>query len=127
MSTPPVVFPDTEIWATAYLREALAAHGYPGTFVANRRETQVVAVWVRRDGGPGGQVTEQARLGVNVYAATEQAVGDLARTVSALMRAAAGHAQVKHVREVAGPTPIADGKPRRFMSYELVIKGTELT
>lgn len=122
----PIIFPDVEMWATGYLRSALATHGYPGTFVSNRRESQTVAVWVRRDGGPAGLVTEEARIGVNVFAASEKDASDLARTVAALLRAAGGSGDVKRVRQTMGPSPIADNQPRRYMTFELVVKGSEL-
>jgi hypothetical protein len=123
----PVIFPDVELWATSYLRTALASHGYPGMFVSNKRETQTTAVWVRRDGGPAGQVLETPRLGVNVYAPTEQAVTDLARTVSALLRAAPDGAPVTRVTQVSGPSPIPDASgPRRYMTFELVVRGADL-
>lgn len=127
MSTP-IVFPDVELWATGYLRTALAAHGYAGTFVSNRRENQAVAVWIRRDGGPTlDPIREVARLGVNVFAKTEQAATDLGRTVSALLRAAADGDPVLRVEQVAGPSPIADTSgPRRFMSFELTVRGVEM-
>lgn len=126
--TTPIIFPDVELWATAYLRTALAAHGYVGMAVSNRRESQATAVQVRRDGGPTlDQVRESARLGVNVYAPTEQAATDLARTVSALLRAAADGAPVLRVTQTSGPSPIADESgPRRYMTFELTIRGTEL-
>lgn len=123
-----VIFPDVELWASGYLRTALAANGYPGMFVSNTRGTQTTAVWVRRDGGPAQQVTEDARLGVNVYAPTEQAVGDLARVVSALMRAAAGNGSVRRVRQALGPSPVPDTSgPRRYMTFELTLRGANLT
>lgn len=121
-----IVFPDVELWATGYLRSTLATHGYPGIFVSNRRESQAVAVWVRRDGGPANLLTEDARLGINVFAGSEQAVGDLARVVSALMRAAAGSGDVKRVRQPMGPTPIPDNQPRRYMTFEVRVKGATL-
>jgi hypothetical protein len=124
--TEAVIFPDVELWATGYLRGALATSGYPGIFVSNRRESQTVAVWVRRDGGPADVVTEDARLGVNVFAATEQAVNDLARTVSALMRAAPGNGPAKWVRQPMGPSPITDNQPRRYMTFEVRVKGQAL-
>lgn len=123
---PPVIFPDVELWVTGYLRTALAAHGYAGMFVSNRRETQVEAVWVRRDGGPVQLVTEDARLGVNIFAGTEQAVSDLARTVAALLRAAEGDGPVRRVRQTMGPSPVADSQPRRYMTFELVVRGSSL-
>lgn len=122
-----VIFPDVELWATGYLRTALAAHGYPGMFVSNRRETQTTAVWVRRDGGPTLDVVrEAARLGVNVFAPTEQAVGDLARTVSALLRAAADGAPVVKVIQPLGPSPIPNVTPQRYMTFEVTVRGTAL-
>lgn len=124
--TTPVIFPDLELWATGYLRTALASYGYPGMFVSNARGTQTTAVWVRRDGGPALDVVREApRLGVNVYAPTEKAVTDLARTVSALIRAIP-HTSAVRIVEATGPTPIADGAPRRFMSYELNVRGADL-
>lgn len=125
--TAPIVFPDVELWATGYLRTALAAHGYPGMFVSNKRESQNEAVWVRRDGGPVlDQLREAPRLAVNVFAKTEQAATDLARTVSALLRAAANGNPVTRVVQISGPSPVADNQPRRFMTFEVTTRGVEL-
>lgn len=127
--TPAILFPDVELWATAYLRGALALHGYSGVFVSNRRESQPVAVWVRRDGGAVvSSVIEQPRLSINVFAAgaTDLAVSDLARVVSALMRGAADGKPVCRVDQTLGPSPVADTVPRRFMSFVLTVRGTEL-
>lgn len=124
---PTIIFPDVELWATDYLRTALAANGYPGVFVSNRRESQQAAVWVRRDGGPVlDEVRESARLGVNVFAASEQEASNLARTVSALLRAGADGTPVLRVQQTSGPSPIADGAPRRYMTFELVTRGSAL-
>lgn len=126
MSTP-IVFPDAELWACGYLRTALAAHNYPGTYVSNKRGSQSVAVWVRRDGGGAlDQIREGPRLGVNVFHTSEQGATDLARTVSALLVASPDGAPVLKVTEVMGPSPIADNAPRRYMSFELIVRGTEL-
>lgn len=126
--TTPIIFPDVELWATGYLRTALASHGYPGMFVSNKRETQTTAVWVRRDGGPALDVVrEAARLGVNVFAATEQAATNLALTVSALLRAAADGSPVLRVAQTLGPSPIADESgPRRYMTFEITVRGADL-
>jgi hypothetical protein len=126
--TTPIIFPDVELWAVGYLRTALASYGYPGMFVSNRRETQTTAVWVRRDGGPTlDAVREAPRLGVNVFAPTEQAVTNLARTVSALLRAGADGVPVVRVTQTSGPSPIPDESgPRRYMTFELIVRGTEL-
>lgn len=125
--TTPIIFPDVELWAASYLRTTLASHGYPGMFVSNKRETQATAVQVRRDGGPAGQVLETPRLGVNVYAPSEQAATDLARTVSALLRAAPDGSPVVRVTQTSGPSPIPDESgPRRYMTFELTVRGADL-
>lgn len=125
----PIIWPDVELWATGYLRTALATYGYPGMFVSNRREKQDTAVWVRRDGGPAlDQVREAARVGINVFAPTEQAAADLARTVQALMLAAANGNPVTRVEQNSGPSPIADDTKlaRRFMSFDVTVRGAKL-
>lgn len=125
-----IIFPDVELWATRYLRDALALHGFPGVFVSNRREAQDVAVWVRRDGGgPVNEVLEAAQLGVNVFAkgATDELVSHLARTVSALLRDAADGRPVCRVDEVLGPSPVSDPLPRRYMTFRVTTRGTELS
>jgi hypothetical protein len=127
VTTTPIIFPDVELVLTSKLRAALQANGYPGIFVSNRRETQAQAVWVRRDGGPTlDQVREAARVGVNVFDTSEQKVTDLARTVSALLRAAADGAPILRVRQTSGPSPIPDSGPRRYMTFEVTVRGTEL-
>jgi hypothetical protein len=126
VSRPAVIFPDLELWATGYLRTALATYGYPGMFVSNQRGTQPTAVWVRRDGGAQRDIAHEIpRLGVNVFAATEQEVADLARTVSALL-VAADAPPIARVTQVSGPSPIADSGPRRFMTFEFIVRGAEL-
>lgn len=130
MTAVPIVFPDVELVLTTYLRAALAAHGFPGVFVSNRRETQQTAVWVRRDGGPTLDVVrEAARVGVNVFAPTDKAATDLALTVAALMRVAADGTPILRVVQTAGPTPIADGTSvqRRYMTFEVHVRGAALT
>lgn len=126
--TTPIIFPDVELWATGVLRAALATHGYPGMYVGNTRGTATPAVWVRRDGGPEqSKVLEVPRLGINVFHTSEQKVGDLARTVSALLRAAADGAPVTRVTQTLGPSPIADASgPRRYMTFELTVRGADL-
>lgn len=123
-----VVFPDVELWAANLLATALPAHGYGSVAVSNRYDGQAQAVWVRRDGGPQlDHVREAARLGVNVFykASTDQPVSDLARTVSALLRAGADGTVVK-VTQTSGPSPIPDAVPRRYLTFELTSRGTAL-
>lgn len=127
MTTPAIIFADVELELTGYLRTALAAHGYPGMHVSNTRGTQATAVWVRRDGGPTlDQVRELARVGVNVFAPTEQAATDLARTVSALLRAAADGSPIVKVTQTMGPSPVADSTPRRYCTFEITQRGAVL-
>lgn len=128
MTTTPIIFPDVELVLTGKLRAALAAHGYSGTHVSNTRGTHGTAVWVRRDGGPVlDQVREEARVGINVFAPDEKKVNDLARTVSALVRAMADGDPIYRVRQSLGPSPIAEPSgSRRYMTFALVLKGTEL-
>jgi len=132
---PFVEFPDVELWATTYLRAALAARPEPyaagvkvGVAVPATRSDRMVQV--RRDGGPRLDATrEAARLGVNVWGKTEQEVTDLARLVRALLGGGADGAPVCRVHELSGPSPVADesGQPRRFMTFELVVRGVDLT
>lgn len=135
MVTKADLFPDVELWATTYLRAALGARTEPYTAqvkVSNGVPAVMPGrlVTVRRDGG--GQLDpfrDNPRLGVNVYAGTEQDVADLAAMVSALLRSAADGKPVLRVRTVSGPSPIADeaGKPRRYLTFELAVRGTQLS
>lgn len=127
----PIIFPDIELWTTAYLRAALAPYGYTtsNTLVTAKYAERAQVVWVRRDGGAVlDAVREAPRLGVNVFAdgPTAQPVIDLARTVSALLLAAADGDPVCRVRQLSGPSEIPDEHPRRYMTFELVVRGTEL-
>jgi hypothetical protein len=127
MTAAPIVFPDVELVLTTYLRSKLADHGYASVYVSNVRGTQAVAVWVRRDGGSVLDVVrEGARVGINVFAQSELAASNLARVVSALMRAAADGSPIVRVTEVMGSTPIADATPRRYLTFEVVVRGMEL-
>jgi hypothetical protein len=126
MSTP-IVFPDVELWATGYLRTALAAHGYPGTWVSNTYDGRETAVWVRRDGGAAiPPIRDAARVGVNVFSSTEFDVMALASVVSALLMASADGAPVVRALQLTGPSPIPDTYPRRYMTFELTTRGREL-
>lgn len=123
-----VIFPDVEAEVIAYLKAALPAQGYGSVPVSWERGTGAPRVWVRRDGGPVlDQVRESARVGVNVFGTTEKAAIDLARTVSALLRAAADGDPVVRVTQPLGPSPIADSTPRRFMSFVITVRGEALS
>lgn len=128
-----IVHPDVELWATGYLRTALAARGeayaagvlVSNTVPATRAGRMVV---VRRDGGPRTDVLRDvARLAVRVWAGTEQEATDLARLVSGVLAAAATGSPVARVVVVSGPSPVADpsGQPLRFMAFEVTTRGQQ--
>ena len=126
MTAPLVEFPNVVLEVTGYLRTALAAHGYPGIRVADTYKGGQLEVWIQRDGGPQLDVVrETARIRINVFApgTSSQAVDDLARRVSTLMRVAADGAPILRVQQVTGPTSIADTMPRRFMAFEVDVRG----
>lgn len=126
---PIVVTPDVELWATGWLRGALAGRSEPyaaGVFVGNvvpspRRDRMVI---FRRDGGPRADLLyETARLGVNVWATTEQEASDLARLVQGLLLSVQGVGPVTKVDSLSGPSAIADVQPRRYLTVEAVVRG----
>jgi len=130
---PLVTFPDVELFLTGWLRTALAARTElfkVGVVVASAVPTNRPArlVTIRRDGGPRIDVArESARIGVNVYAATEQDAAALAGLVRALLWACPDGAPICRAVELSGPSPVADVVPRRYMTFELVVRGADLT
>ena len=142
MSLPVVLFDDIELWATGALRAALAARAEPYTddvYVGNdlplnattrEPERRPRMVTIRRDGGPRDRMAplETPRIGVNVYAETDQDANDLARMVSALLWASPDGNPVTRVTQTLGPTTIDDQskQPRRFMTFELRARGTDV-
>jgi len=128
-----VIFPDVELWATTFLRAALAARpeSFSNAYVSNavpqsRRDRMVI---VRRDGGPRVTVaTEAARLGVRVWGKTEKDVTDLTRLVRALLTNAADGNPVCRVEDLSGPSAVPDesGQPLRFFTLELTVRGIPL-
>lgn len=126
-----VLFPDAELWATAALREVL--EGRPEPYVTGVKVSNAVPavrpsrlVTIRRDGGAENGVFDQPRFGVNVWAATEKDVADLARLVTALFRLLPGDGVCVSMRQVGGPSAIPDAQPRRFMTFEGVLRGVGL-
>jgi len=129
---PRVIFPDVELWATGYLRAALAARpeSYAtGAFVsnkkpsANRRKTVVV----RRDGGPQRGLFDFPRLAVRVWDDDEQTASDLARLVQALLVVSPGNGPVVAASVLSGPQGIPDdSQPQKYLSVELQTRGSAL-
>lgn len=126
-------FDDTELWLTGWLRSKLTARPESVTTgavvtntVPNPRPPRLVQV--RRDGGPKvNAMQEVARVGVNVWAATEADCADLTRLTRAILSGAAGQGPVRRVTEISGPSPIPDTTPRRYFVVELLIHGSIIT
>jgi hypothetical protein len=124
---PVTIFPDIELWLTAYLRgrDELAGvyvgRNYPST---DRAKT----VTVRRQGGSRrSPVTENASVGVNVWAADDLTANELAATVRACIEEAVDTAPIEDV-SVGGPTEITDEKKaRRYFTANLIVRGTAPT
>ena len=129
---PVVLFDDIELWATGALRAALAARSEPYTddvYVSNkvptvRRNRMVI---VRRDGGGRLDVVREApRLGINVWAKTEQDANDLGRLVAALLWAAPDGDPVSRVTVTGGPYPVADDTDfLRYLTAEVISHGRD--
>ena len=132
---PRVVFPDVELVLCDRLRDALntrpeayAADVYEGTTVPNPRRPRMVTI--RRDGGSNVEgLLEAAQVGVNVWAATERDVNDLARLTRALLWATPTGAPITRVDDVSGPIAIADesGQPLRYLTVEVALRGEPLS
>ena len=129
---PVVLFDDIELWATGALRAALAARSEPYTddvYVSNkvpnpRRDRMLI---VRRDGGGRLDVVREApRLGINVWAKTEQDANDLGRLVAALLWAAPDGDPVSRVTVTGGPYPVADDNDfLRYITAEVISHGRD--
>jgi hypothetical protein len=141
MTLPVVLFDDLELWATGALRTALTARTEPYTddvYVSNdvplnpttgEPERRPRMVTIRRDGGPRALKAplETARMGVNVYAETDQDANDLARMTAALLWSFPDGDPVTQVNQILGPTVIDDQsrQPRRYMTFEFTARGTD--
>lgn len=128
---PIVIHDDIELWACTRLRALLLARAEAYTddvYVSNtipdpRRDRMVI---VRRDGGGRlDAVREAPRLGVNVWAKTEQDANDLARMVAALLWASPDGNPVSKVTITGGPYPIPEQSDSflRYITAELISHG----
>jgi hypothetical protein len=129
---PAVLFPDVELWASAYLRTALAARpeAYAADVrVANSKSTTTTnrQVVVRRDGGAQNGVLDFPRLSVRVWANREQDAADLSRLVQALLMVSPGNGPVVACTSLSGPQGIPDeSQPQKFLAVELTVRGANL-
>jgi hypothetical protein len=131
LQPPEQLAPDTELVVTGLLRTALTARTEPyaaSVRVSNTKsDTSARQVTVRRDGGPQRGLFDFPRLGVNVWAATEQDVINLAALVQALLLDSPGTAGIVQATSLSGPTPIPDAAgPRRYLTLELKIRCADL-
>lgn len=133
-AAPAVLFPDTKSWAISYLSSALAARPEAvasGVTVAGKVPATMPArlVTIRDDGGPrSSAVTKRVSLGVNVWAGTDQDAAGLAALVAALLEDSSGKGAVVAHLSTSGPVEAveASGKPHRYLSVDLSVRGTAL-
>lgn len=129
----PLVFPDVELLLCTHLRAGLAALADPlavGVAVSNAAPNPLPPrlVTVRRDGGTATATRDRPRIGVNVWAESERVATDLASLVRALLQGLPDGAPVLAVPTVGGPSAVPDpsGKPRRFFTAEIHVRGVPL-
>lgn len=127
-----VVFPDIELELTGRYRTALAARAESyaaNVYVSNtvpttRRDRMVI---VRRDGGTQGEMRDQPRVTINVWAKSEADATNLAALVMGLAPSFADGDPIVAVPTLgrSGPFPVADesGQPLRSMSIEFHTRG----
>lgn len=128
-----VLWPDVEAAAVAYLSTALGELSQPvtsGVHVSTRlpNPRPERAVIVRDDGGPPlGDVRAVARIGVNVWAATDADAADLAAIVTALINGwPDGKPVIRAVAGRANQVPDDSGQPLRYLTAEVWVRGTNL-
>lgn len=125
-----ILFPDAEKWATGYVRAFLN----DGTYVSNRKPSEGQhdrIVVIRRIGGTAPRRMrrfDRPRLGVNVWATTEEAANDLAARVRTAFLKAHDEGAIKDAI-IAGPaevTPDGTNMPRRYFTVDYTARGTQL-
>jgi len=131
LQPPAVIFGDAELWATTYLRSALAARlePYAAARVSNQKSTtkQARQVVVRRDGGRQDGLFDFPRLTVRVWADDEQDAADLSRLVRALLMVAPGDGPCVRVESTTGPQGLpGDSQPQKFFTVDVKMRGVDL-
>lgn len=124
-----ILFPDAELWATGYVRAFLD----DGTYVGNKKPTdsRPQIVTIRRQGGNAPRRWrrfDRPRLGVNVWAQTDQDANNLAARVRAAFLKAHDEGVIKDVI-VSGDSevePDGSNQPRRYFIVEYVARGEQL-
>jgi hypothetical protein len=127
---PPVVFPNVEAWAVAYLTASLGARDedYADATVDIVPSSAARIVTVRDDGGPRGDVTRSAAVAVNVWADTDADAADLVLLAVALLEQSPGNGPIVGYVSTAGPTrvPEESGRPHWFATVDLTVRGSAL-
>jgi hypothetical protein len=124
--------PDAELVVTGIIRTALS--GRAESYTSNVRVSNAKAgpsarqVVVRRDGGPQRGLFDFPRLGVRVWAATEQDATDLALMAQAILLNSPGHPSgIVQATSLSGPSPVPDAAgPHRYFTVELKIRCVNL-
>jgi len=121
----PILFPDSEQWLCGALRAALGDVYVDIKVPTTRRPKEVI---VRRDGGPDGFVTSLQRFGVRVFADSEQNASKLADLTSAHLRGLRFTGPARQITTTS-PFPVDDpsGRPCRYFTAEITVRGTPLT
>lgn len=129
-----IVEPDVELVTIGIIRGFLSSRleDYAQDVKVDRRTPKEIPprmVTVRDDGGPRIDIARwQPRVGINVYADTDQNAADLARLVAAGLWAAADGDPIRKVIRPTSPVriPEVDNRPHLYWSCELIIKGGEI-
>lgn len=132
---PGVIWPDVEAAFVGYMSAALSAvaatRPYASDVTVGTKAPRPMpgrVVTVRDDGGPVlGDARATARLGVNVWAESDEVCADLAALVVALIGAwPDGDPVIRAVPTRAAPVPEESGKPHRYLTAEVWVRGTSL-
>ena len=137
---PGIVHVDVEAWLIGYLKAALTtrAESYAASVtVRNKVPTEQTGdpwpaskrlVVVRDDGGQSlGDVRAFARVGLQVWGASESETCALANLVSALMGASEGAGPVRR-SSASRPYSVTEisARPKQYVTAELIIRGVGL-
>lgn len=139
---PGIVHIDVEAWLIGYLKASLTARSESyaasvtvrnkvpteGTNPADPWPASKRLVVVRDDGGQSlGDVRAVARIGLQVWGASESETCALANLVSALMGASENSGPVRKA-SASRPYSVTEvsGRPKQYVTAELIIRGSGL-
>lgn len=126
----PVRFPDVELVVCDGLLSLLAARDLAAVHVDRQVPEQRVEqmVIVSRDGGLDDGLTDNPRVRVLVWAATDKEATDLALLVAALIQLLVGTTPITNARKLSGPHEVPDtsANPQRYLLFQLQTEGVPL-